>query len=78
MREAKTNFKEISAKAQVAKVKIDSMVSKLENLKLSLGNKANDDKIIEEEEFSLIKELKELKTDYKSKSNFLKQTKAQI
>lgn len=54
------------------------MVSKLENLKLTLGSKNGDDKIIEEEEFSIIKELKELKTDYKSKSNFLKQTKAQI
>jgi chromosome segregation ATPase len=78
LKESKLNFKEISNKAQASKIKIDSLVQKLEQLKHIMGDQQNDDKVIEEEEFALIKELKDLKKDYKAKTNFLKQTKSQI
>lgn len=78
LKETKLNFKDISAKAQVTKKQLDQLKEKLEELKFTMGDANVEDKVIEEEEFSLIKELKDLKKDYRAKTNFLKQTKTQI
>jgi peroxiredoxin family protein len=79
LKEERTKFKEESSQAVALKDKIEVLKEKYEELKMAQeGEEDIDKKVIDEEEFTLIKQLKELTKQHKVKISVLKSTKAHI
>lgn len=78
MKESKQNFRDQSERAKELKATIEDLKEKFELLQQSANKNEMDEKVIEEEQFTLIKKLKAFKKEHRARVQNLKTLKAEI